>query len=123
MIFYDKRNQCTSYAEFNLKTAYAFNEKEKKKRGKPSLNKDLTGIGSKKKKPMYWIGIPMNHFIKKLIDNRKELQRLFKETNDSSYQSKQKNMKLIINMIYGVTASRYFNVSNLCLGNKITGLA
>lgn len=126
MVFYDKTLRCNTFQEFNLKNTkrllkIELSQKNKKK--KSPLNKDSIGIGSIKEKPHYWISIPMDNFISVLLNKRKYYQTLFKNTNQNIYNSKQKYIKLVVNMIYGITASRFFNVSNLCFANNITSLA
>ncbi len=61
-----------------------------------------------------WVGIPLESFVGKLVEKRKEYPK--KETMNEM-------LKLVINMIYGVTASRYFVIGNTVVGNNITARA
>ena len=65
-----------------------------------------------------WIGIPMGDLITEaLIANRKKAQIPDKKS------PQQTMYKLFINSTYGVLVSRFFEISNPCVGNNITARA
>ena len=57
------------------------------------------------------------------MDKRAFYKNEFKLTKNSEFDSKQNFLKTITNTVYGVTASQYFNISNLCFANNVTGRA
>jgi DNA polymerase elongation subunit (family B) len=64
------------------------------------------------------------------LDEIKRLKIFQKECEDKNdfegvknYKDQQEFFKLIINSIYGVFASKYFNIGNVILANNITARA
>nr|AYO28744.1 hypothetical protein [Neotessella volvocina]AYO28767.1 hypothetical protein [Neotessella volvocina] len=92
----------------NAKNAYRYNSKNQ------SIDDSRTRA---------WFSIPLKDFVGPLINERKNLKKLYKETLNSSYNSMQENYKLIINTLYGVLASPYFEIGNTVLANNITARA
>lgn len=80
------------------------------------------------RRPGPWIKFPLSRFIEPLIDNRKALKRKMKEADKSSdaynaLNAKQLAIKSVVNTLYGVLASPYFDTSSPCVANNITATA
>lgn len=86
-------------------------------------NRTHQNIDSRSRK---WVGLPLENFIGKLVDERNELKGLLKDVNAlerSHAKALQNILKLFINTTYGVLASPYFVVSNTVLANNRTAKA
>lgn len=74
-----------------------------------------------------WFSFPLRDFIDPLITLRGEYKKKMKQAaNEEDYQtynSLQNSIKLVINTLYGVFASLYFDVGNAVIANNITGRA
>ena len=116
-VFYPKRYQCKDVKEFNWKVNNYYIEQAKKR------SKDSIDYSRKNDKPYFWVGIPMSNFVGALVRKRKEYKNLAIKTGNKEYDSLQNFYKTIINTVYGVMASTFFKVSNLCCANNITGKA
>ena len=116
-VFYPKRYQCKDSKEFIYKVNDYYLKRNKQKK------EDSTDDSRKSDKPNFWFGIPMEGFVGTLIEERKKYKKLAYETNEKEYDSLQFFYKTVVNTVYGVTASRFFKVCNLCFANNITGKA
>nr|NP_054438.1 hypothetical protein MapooMp41 [Marchantia paleacea]P38471.1 RecName: Full=Uncharacterized mitochondrial protein ymf29; AltName: Full=ORF207 [Marchantia polymorpha]AAC09435.1 ORF207 [Marchantia paleacea] len=86
-------------------------------------NRTHQNIDSRSRK---WVGLPLENFIGKLVDERNELKGLLKDVNAlerSHAKALQNILKLFINTTYGVLGSPYFVVSNTVLANNRTAKA
>lgn len=76
------------------------------------------------KRTRKWFGYPLKRFITPLLDKRKELKELMKNTKNTSEKgelnNKQTYVKLMINTLYGVFASQFFRLGNTVLADNIT---
>jgi hypothetical protein len=75
-----------------------------------------------------WVGVPLSGFVGKLSERRKEAKRCAADAHLSAeerarWAGLEKVLKLIINTVYGVLASRFFGVGNTALANNITAKA
>ena len=76
----------------------------------------------------YWLAVPIKDFLKPYADERKEYKakrdKYDKGTDEYiEWDAKQKSMKLVGNTLYGVLASPYFDIGNVCIANNITAAA
>lgn len=128
-MFYAKSLRCNSPEEWYEKTAQhieetggSVEETADKKTGKTFTVDNRS---------RFWLAVPMSGFIDPYIKQRKvfkdEMKAVLKVEgkNDKYYQlhAKQEAMKLVCNVCYGVLASPYFKVGNVCLANNITAIA
>lgn len=68
-----------------------------------------------------WFSVNLGELlITPLKEKRAQYKRLYKETNESRYNSMQELFKLIMNTAYGVLCSRFFVTSNVIVANQIT---
>jgi hypothetical protein len=75
-----------------------------------------------------WYGVPLEDFVGMLVDVRKKHKHRSEDAALSSEERERSGglsevLKLIVNTVYGVEASRYFTVGNTILGNNITARA
>ncbi len=75
-----------------------------------------------------WYGVPLEGFVGKLVDERRRYKKLGKDTSipepeRMKYQGLDGMLKLMVNTVYGVLASRYFAIGNTVLANNITARA
>ncbi len=75
-----------------------------------------------------WYGVPLEGFIGRLVDRRREYKHRGKDKTVSEdervrYAGLDSMLKLIVNTLYGDFASRYFSVGNSIMGNVITAKA
>ncbi|RCJ24304.1 hypothetical protein A6770_28465 [Nostoc minutum NIES-26] len=75
-----------------------------------------------------WVGLPLEDFIGKLVNERNRLKKLKKsesatEDERTLADAKQAALKLFINTAYGIIASPYFSVGNTVVANNITARA
>lgn len=125
-VFYPKKLQCKNPKQFIVNVSQYNKITKQNKKQKKNLElgvKDCLDDSRESNIPGYWFSINMNDFAGKLIEKRSELKKSFYQTNNNQDNSKQNFYKLIINTIYGVTASRFFKISNLCFANNVTGKA
>ena len=76
----------------------------------------------------YWLAVPINDFLKPYADERSRLKKLRNEQPKgselyNSYNAQQEAFKLVGNTLYGVLASPYFDIGNVCIANNITAAA
>jgi hypothetical protein len=78
-------------------------------------------------RPRSWTGVPLEGFIGKLADERQRIKEQRRTTSDTGEQRRldglQTVLKLLVNTLYGVLASRHFRIGNTILANTITGRA
>jgi hypothetical protein len=78
-------------------------------------------------RPRSWVGVPLEGFIGKLAAERQRLKEQRRATSDTGEQRRldglQTVLKLLVNTLYGVLASRHFRIGNTILANTITGRA
>lgn len=75
-------------------------------------------------RPREWTGIPLKNIIKPLREKREKLKQQIKNNiNVKQNNALQEQYKLILNSIYGVLASPYFEIGNTVLSNNITARA
>jgi DNA polymerase family B len=71
-----------------------------------------------------WCLIPLKDFIQPLLDQRKIIKNMMKETDDLELKkildAEQSTIKLFVNTTYGVIASVYFSINNTVLADNIT---
>jgi hypothetical protein len=75
-----------------------------------------------------WYGVPLERFVGKLADERKQMKARGKNlTLPDDERARAAGLdgllKLLVNTVYGVLASRYFTIGNTVLGNNITARA
>lgn len=72
-----------------------------------------------------WYGVELESFVGKLVDRRHEQKKISKAGGpDASRAAGLDTMlKLLVNTLYGVMASRYFSVGNVTVANVITARA
>lgn len=80
------------------------------------------------RRPGPWIKFPLSRFIEPLIDNRKSLKRKMNAADKYSdaynaLNAKQLAIKGVVNTLYGILASPYFDTSSPCAANNITATA
>lgn len=68
-------------------------------------------------RPRIWAEIPLKNLIKPLREKREQLKK------DKKNKDLQEQYKLILNSLYGVLASPYFEVGNVVISNNITAKA
>jgi hypothetical protein len=75
-----------------------------------------------------WYGVPLEGFVGRLVDERREQKKFVKDSGLSEVERSQAKgmdnlLKLMVNTVYGVMASRYFPIGNTVVGNNITARA
>ena len=75
-----------------------------------------------------WYGIPLEDFVGQLVDRRRHYKKLGKDASIGEAERAKAagldtTLKLIVNTLYGVFASRHFAAGNTVLANTITGRA
>ncbi len=74
-----------------------------------------------------WVGIPLEDFVGKLVDERNSRKKAEKECSNQEEKhaltSEQKMLKLFVNVTYGALASPYFPIGNTVVANNITARA
>ena len=87
------------------------------------MTKDLGWkMSDKDSRKHYWTKIPLEGFIGKFIDYRKQVKSQSKMKGDSE-DLLQNAVKLFINTTYGCLAAPYFEMGNTVLANNITAKA
>ena len=85
---------------------------------------DVKTQSSPDKRTRAWYGIPLEGFVGKLVDERKRIKNEMNKTTDDKTKGElkalQEYIKLIVNGVYGVTASPFFKTGNVVLANNIT---
>ena len=94
-------------------------------RGTVTFNEQLQGVVDTRTK--VWYSLPLEGFIGRLVDKRKEVKRAAIDASDATLKqqlnAKQTSLKLFINTLYGCFASPYFKIGNTVLANNITAAA
>lgn len=78
------------------------------------------------RRPGPWVRLPLSHFIEPLVSVRTALKREMKGLSGGEYQKKnaeQTSIKGVVNTLYGIMASPYFDTSCPCVANNITAMA
>jgi hypothetical protein len=74
-----------------------------------------------------WVGIPIEGFIGRLVEERTRLKKLSKSENvpekRRGLDARQNALKLFINTLYGDLASPFFTIGNTVVANNITARA
>jgi hypothetical protein len=125
-MFYDSNLRCNTAEEWYEKTQ----EHIEKTGGQvvETANKKTGETVVKDNRSKYWLAIPLSGFIDPYIQTRSTLKKEMKTYGKGTpeYQqlhAKQDAMKLVCNVCYGVLASPYFKVGEVCLANNITAIA
>lgn len=84
---------------------------------------DIESQCIKDKRSRKWYGVKLEGFVGKMVDERLLLKRKYKETKDPIHNATNEALKLIVNALYGVTASRFFTINNCVVANNITARA
>jgi hypothetical protein len=78
-------------------------------------------------RPRWWVEVPLEGFVGRLADERQRVKKLLAasmtEEEKSSLEALDSVLKVVINTVYGVSASRYFAMGNTVLANNITARA
>jgi hypothetical protein len=79
------------------------------------------------RRPHDWFAVPLEGFVGPLVNARQHLKKQLRETADPDEQHHLEGLgtvlKLIVNTLYGVQASRHFPIGNTIVANNITGRA
>ncbi len=128
-MFYAKSLRCHNPDEWYQKTEQHIEETGGSV--EETTDKKTGEVVVKDNRSRYWLAVPMSGFIDPYIEQRKvfkdEMKAVLKAEGKTEkyYQlhAKQEAMKLVCNVCYGVLASPYFKVGNVCLANNITAIA
>ena len=89
-----------------------------------SLTYSVENQGLMDKRTIKWFAFPINIFIDPLLEKRNFLKKMYKNEKNPERKkdlfSQQNSVKLMINTLYGVFASKYFKIGNTVLADNIT---
>lgn len=116
-VFYKQSDKANSIQEW---TDTVLNEP-----GKLHYDMDIQSLNDKRSRK--WFGFAISKFISPLLSHRKKLKAEMKSAINqlikSQLNSEQTSVKLLINTLYGVIASKLFHIGNTVVGNNITARA
>ena len=87
---------------------------------------DMSGHRVEDRRPGPWVRYPLSRFIEPLVSVRTALKQEMKGLSGVEYQKKnaeQTSIKGVVNTLYGIMASPYFDTSSPCVANNITAMA
>jgi hypothetical protein len=93
-----------------------------------SVETTESGVRAVDERSRAWYGVPLAGFVGKLKADRERLKKVAGDSEQSDEDRKraggmQEYIKLILNSLYGVMASRHFPISNTVVANNITARA